>query len=184
MTRNGSVLLLVTSVALTGCGGPQPGTLMSVPTGPSATSPNVPTPTVPGSIAITPLMPSPGATLTVRQCPSSPWVYGGPGNCSYARVTAELELTQSVSDAVVSASYYRGSERCGIAYASGPTALAASTSTTFTTNLIEMSDEYVSLHCDPLPAESNRLVLQVWSARQPATPLLTQEFAFSYTFVN
>lgn len=174
--------VLIVFAVLSGCG---PDT--TTPIAPSVLPPMfapAPPPTGPsrGSIAIAALIPSPGATLTVWRCPFE--VYGGPWNCSYASVTTEIELNQTVPDAVVTASYYRGSERCGIAYAGGPTVLAASVSTTFTTNLIEMSDEYVSLHCEPLPAESTRLVVQLWSAKQPAAPLLTQESAYSYTFAN
>ena len=98
-------------------------------------------------------------------------------------MTAEIELNQTVPDAVVTASYYRGSELCGVAYA-GPLMLEASMSTTFTTTLIEMSDQNVSLYCEPLPAESTRLVLRLWSAKEPAIPLLTQQFPYRYTFVN
>ena len=116
----------------------------------------------------------------MRQCPL---YYGETGNCADAKVAVEVVLEKSVADAVVTISYYRNAERCGIAYA-GPTALPASTLTAFTATLIELSDEDVSLHCAPLPAATNRLVLQVWSARQPSAPLLTQEFAHGYTFAN
>ena len=175
------VLILLT--VLSGCGSD---TTTTVAPSPLSVAP-APAPAsagpMPGSIAISALIPSPGATLTMRRCPW-PEAYGHPWNCSDAKVTAEIEVNQPLPDAVVTASYYRGTERCGIAYAGGPTVLAASVSTTFTTNLIEMSDEDVSLHCEPLPAKSTRLVVQVWSAKQPSTPLLTREFAYSYTFVN
>jgi hypothetical protein len=170
--------------ALSGCGNPLPITASNDPAAPSVVPTVAPTPastpTIRGSITVTSLTPPPGATLSVRECP---FYYGETGSCSDAKVAVEVALEQSVADAVVTVSYYRNAERCGIAYA-GPTALPTSTLTAFTATLIELSDESVSLHCAPLPATTNRFVVQVWSAKQPSTSLLTQEFAHGYTFAN
>jgi hypothetical protein len=176
-----ALTLLLLAAALSGCGNPL-STSVTNPTAPSVvpTVAPTPTPTVRVSIAVRSLTPPPGATLFVRQCPL---YYGQTGNCSDAKVAVEVASEQSVGDAVVTVSYYRNAERCGIAYA-GPTVLPATTLTAFTATLIELSDESVALHCAPLPATTNRLVVQVWSAKQPSTPLLTQEFAHDYTFAN
>jgi hypothetical protein len=106
---------------------------------------------------------------------------GYEAHCAYAHLAASVEFEQTVSDAVVTASFYRGTERCGVAH-SGQAVLAADTPATFAATTISFSDEYVALHCAPLPTETNRVVLQLWSAAKPATPLLTREFSYSYTF--
>ena len=97
-------------------------------------------------------------------------------------MTLDVEFGSGVTTAVVTASFYNGSKRCGVAY-SGGVPLAAGIGTAFNLRLIELSDEYAQLHCQ-LPAETTRIVTQLWEATRPATPLLTHAFDHTYTLVN
>ena len=172
--------LVVASVIVSACSSSSaPAPLSTAPSSVSSSPVPSPSPTLQGSIALTSITPSPGSALSVRDCASNP---GYAGYCSYARITADVALEQTVSDAVVTAAFYRGTERCGIAH-SAPTHLQGDTRTRFTITDISLSDEYTLLHCGPLPAETNRVVVQVWSASRPAVPLFSQEFAYSYRFM-
>ena len=172
--------LFVATVIVSACGSSSaPAPLFTAPSPISSSPLPPPPPALRGSVAITAIKPSPGSALNVRDCASNP---GYAGYCSYTHITADVTLEQAVSDAVVTAAFYRGTERCGIAY-SGTTNLQGDTRTMFTITDISLSDEYTALHCAPLPAETDRVVVQVWSASRPAVPLFSQEFAYSYTFM-
>jgi hypothetical protein len=98
-------------------------------------------------------------------------------------MTVDVEFEQDVSTAVVTAAFYRGATRCGLLY-SGPSPFTAGSRASFELRgAIELSDEYVQLRC-VLPAATTRVVIQLWERSRPATPLLTQEFAHSYTLAG
>jgi len=122
-----------------------------------------------------------GATLTVRECPTS-FTDSFKDLCSEpTHITVDIQFERDVSTAVVTAAFYSGTKTCGVAY-SGPSPFAAGSRASFELRgAIELSDESVQLHCR-LPAETTRMVIQLWERSRPATPLLTQDFAHSYTF--
>jgi hypothetical protein len=131
------------------------------------------------------MAPGSGALLSVRDCPYYPsnlhvdfW-----DQCSESvRVAFDVEFGRDVSNAVVTAGFYSGSQRCGLA-TSQPVKLSAGSHGSFEAGVILLSDEVVRLLC-PLPAQTTRMVVQLWEADHPASPLLTQEFPHYYTFVE
>ena len=173
---------LVALATLTACDGganqlPARPPRVQLPTAPSPPSST----TASGQITVRSIAPGSGATLTVRECASH--LFDFKSLCAEPlQMTVDLEFTSPVPNAVVTASFYNGSQRCGVAY-SGPVPLAAGSPTSFDLRLIELSDEYVQLHCQ-LPAETTRMVIQLWEATSPAAPLLTQAFAHTYTLAN
>jgi hypothetical protein len=177
---------LVAVAALTACDGGR----TQLPTAPSSPPPSAsppPSPSPPlsasGQITLRSIAPGSGATLTVRECPTS-FTDSFKDLCSDpAHMTVDVEFGRDVSTAVVTAAFYSGTKRCGVA-SSGPSPFAAGSRASFELlGAIELSDESVQLHC-PLPAETTRMVIQLWEASRPATPLLTQDFAHSYAFAE
>ena len=100
-------------------------------------------------------------------------------------MTLDVQYGADVSEAVVTASFYNGSQRCGMAYSAmpGPALTARSHAVSFTASTISLSDEDHPLLC-PLPATTTRVVVQLWERGRPAVPLLTKEFGHTYTFTQ
>ena len=177
---------LVAVAALTACDGGR----TQLPTAPSSLPPSTspppspsPPPSASGQITLRSIAPGSGATLTVRECPTS-YTDSFKDLCSDpAHMTVDVQFERDVSTAVVTAGFYRGTKRCGIAY-SGPSPFAAGSRASFElVGAVALSDESVQLHC-PLPAETTRMVIQLWERSRPSVPLLTQEFAHNYTFAE
>jgi hypothetical protein len=150
------------------------------PTAP-ASPPAPPPPAAQGDITIRSIEPASGARLAVRECEWYSWYVD---MCAdRAPMTFDVLYRGSVSEAVVTAGFYKNVSRCGIAYSGtpGPSLGGGSESVSFTVSMISLSDEYNRLLC-PLPATTTRLVVQLWERGRPAAPLLTKEFVHTYTF--
>ena len=100
-------------------------------------------------------------------------------------MTFDVRYGANVSEAVVTAGFYNGAQRCGIAYSiiPGPQLTAGSDAVSFTASIISLSNEDTPLLC-PLPATTTRMVVQLWESGRPAIPLLTKEFDHTYTFTQ
>jgi hypothetical protein len=145
-----------------------------------------PSPQVPeGQITLQSIAPPSGATLPVEKCQYYPsrldldfWEM-----CAdHLSITFDVEFDADVRDAVVTAGFYRGTQRCGLA-ASQTARLRAGTTTVFDTHVILLSDEATQLPC-ALPAETTQMVVQLWERSRPATPLLSREFVHHYRFAE
>jgi hypothetical protein len=150
-------------------------------TNPVPTAPAPPAPV--GDITLRSIIPESGATLTVRPCEWYPLYEDFCADRSPMRFDVQYEA--SVAEAVVTAGFYSGSQRCGIAYSAlpGPLLTPGSGAVSFTVSTISVSDEAHPLLC-PLPATTTRIVVQLWERGRPAVPLLTKEFDHTYTFTQ
>lgn len=142
-------------------------------------------PAPPGQITVRSIAPASGATLAVRECPYYPSSF----NLNFWEMCADpvlmifdVEFEREVTNAVVTAGFYSGSQRCGFA-ASQTAPLKTGSRASFDAQVILMSDEVNRLLCT-LPAETTRMVVQLWERERPATPLLTEEFPHSYRFAE
>jgi hypothetical protein len=145
-----------------------------IPTAPSPPAPQ-------GEITVRSVTPVSGATLTVQRCEWYSWIEDFCADRS--PMTFDVRYGADVSEAVVTAGFYSGSQRCGMAYSTipGPQLTAGSDAVSFTVSTISLSDEDHPLLC-PLPATTTRMVVQLWERGRPAAPLLTKEFDHTYTF--
>ena len=162
-------LALVALSALTACEAPTR----------TAPSPRAPS----NQIIMQSMSPSSGATLPVDKCRYYPSSF----NLDFWEMCADglslrfdVEFEADVTNAVITAGFYSGSQRCGLA-TSQTAPLVAGSRTAFEATVILLSDESVPLLC-AVPAETSRVVVQLWERSRPATPLLTREFAHSYRF--
>lgn len=186
MKRTGYVaLVLFAPILLGACGGSG-----GLPTGPSPAvmpppvpSPVPPVPAATGDITIRSITPATGATLRVRECEN-----GGIGffvsTCAdQLRMTFDALIDRDIPNAVLTASFYDRQLRCGSAYSSRTALAAGSRAALSTSDLVfsyEADDRTLVQPC-PLPSTTTRIVVQLWGT-SPATPLLTREFAATYTF--
>jgi hypothetical protein len=153
---------------------PSPGELPTVLTAPVPSS-SVPPP---GQISLLEINPSPGAILLVRDCTGGTWYKN---LCTSAlSLIVGAEFNRDVSNAVVTAGFYRGSQRSGISR-SDPVSLSAGNRASFAMNVISISDEVNPYFCQ-LPAETTRIVVQLWERSSPIYQLLSQEFSQTYIF--
>jgi hypothetical protein len=175
------VITLVTVAALGAC--------TQSPTTPSSPPPsNLQSPSLSlrdvasGQITLQSIAPGSGSTLTVHECSTS--FIGSQDLCAgSARLAVDVEFGRDVSSAVVTAGFSNSMKQCGV-LSSRPSPLAAGTRASFELlGAIELSDESVQLQC-LLPAQTTRMVVQLWEASQPAQPLLTRQFEHSYTFTG
>lgn len=151
-----------------------PTTLLPPPTGPSPAAPR-------GEITVRSITPASPATLIVRECTYPSSAYSD--MCSrQLEMAFDVQFENEIPNAVVTAGFYAGSQRCGLASSSGRP-FAAGGRATFTLPVISFSDESTRLLC-PLPAVTMRMVVQLWEASRPGVPLLTQEFVNTFTFVD
>jgi hypothetical protein len=168
-------LALVALSALTAC---------EAPTRQRSPIPTAPSPPAPSSqIIVQSMSPSAGATLPVDKCRYYPSSF----NLDFWEMCADglslrfdVEFEADVTNAIVTAGFYSGSQRCGLA-TSQTAPLAAGSRTAFEATVILLSDESVPLRC-AFPAETSRMVVQLWERSRAATPLVTREFAHSYRF--
>jgi hypothetical protein len=146
---------------------------------------SVPTPAPTSKITVRSIAPASGATLPVRECP----YYPSSLNLNFWEMCADqlqmsfdVEFERDVTNAVVTAGFYSGAQRCGLA-TSQSAPLQAGSRASFETKVILLSDEVNRLLC-ALPAETTRMVVQLWERDRPATPLLTEEFSHTYRFAE
>jgi hypothetical protein len=169
------IAALLTLGALTACHGGTTGTTSAaasiLPTAPSAVPPT-------GQISMRFITPDSGAILAVRDC-SNPFYIE---NCTDSEMTFEVVYAHDVERSVVTAGFYVGDRLCGLAY-SQIVRLQAGTRAFFDARLISLSTEDQPLLCG-LPAETTRMIVKLWAVQQPASPLLSQEFTHTYTFVE
>jgi hypothetical protein len=138
-----------------------------------------------GQITLQSISPPSGATLPVEECQFYPsrldldfWEM-----CAdQLNMTVDVEFEADVRDAVVTAGFYRGTQRCGLAM-SQTKPLRAGRTAVFDTHVILLSDETTQLPC-ALPAETTQMVVQLWGRSSPATVLLRREFAHHYRFAE
>ena len=138
-----------------------------------------------GQITVQSIVPASGATLPVDQCQYYPsrldldfWEM-----CAdHLTMSFTVEFQRDVTEAVVTAGFYSGMQRCGLA-TSQTALLPAGTPATFDTHVILLSDESTRLLC-PLPAETTQMVVQLWERGRPAIPLLSREFVHTYRFTQ
>lgn len=177
MKAAGFCFALVALGTLSGCDGANDSRTASF----TAPSPQAPA----GQITVQSIAPGSGATLQVGECqyyPSSLDLDFWEMCADHVNMTFVVEFEGDVTNAVVTAGFYSGTMRCGLA-TSSTASLPAGTPRAFATHVILLSDESTQLLC-PLPAETTRMVVQLWEAARPATPLLSREFVHSYRFTR
>ena len=151
---------------------------------PVASTPTAPSSAVPrGDITLRSISPASGATLSVRPCEWYSWYVDVCADRS--PMTFDVQYPDAVSEAVLTAAFYDGTQRCGIAYSAtpGPALMGGSDAVSFTASIISLSDEDHPLLCR-LPATTTRMVVELWERGRPATPLLTKVFDHTYTFIQ
>jgi hypothetical protein len=172
------VVMLLTLTPLAACDDArtQPVSASPLPSAPS------PAPTA-GQITLRSIAPGSGAILNVLECPTSLTSNFKDLCTEPLQMTVDVEFNGSVSDAVTTAGFYSGTKRCGLATSESSRFATDNRASFDLRGAIELSDESVQLHC-PLPAETTRMVIQLWERGRPGVPLLTQEFAHHYTFTQ
>ena len=176
MIRRIAPLVLMALASVAGCGGSD---RALTPTQPSPPSGGAGSTNVNGEITMAAIRPDPGATVHVRPC--------APASTRFCadqpQATFDVLVDRDIPDAVLTVNF----GACGIASTS-VTALTAGRRTPLTINVIDLSDDGpfhdgigAALFCD-LPAASGRMLVSLRRSGQPATSLLTREFAYSYAF--
>jgi hypothetical protein len=174
---------------LTACGPSRSGSL----TAPTAVTNPAPVPPAgaTGEIRFAAVTQPSGGTLQVQDC--GPSFTGIPGNhrCNddwHAAfdVTSGVDLTNGV----LTVDFEDSGRRCGEvsvgsqSFAAGRERLVGTSSPVYITQEGEGYDNLtVEQTCD-LPVTTNRLIVQLWDPRKPATPLLRREFNYVSTFVS
>jgi hypothetical protein len=95
----------------------------------------------------------------------------------------DVEFENEISNPVLIANFYRGSQLCAYGLAPGKAPLTTGIRASFEVNIITLFDVGKPPVC-PLPAETTRTVVQLSERCCRATPLLTQEFVQTYTFAE
>jgi hypothetical protein len=177
MKAVGFPFALVALGTLAGCDGG------NVSRSPISTAPSPQAPA--GQITVQSVIPASGATLPVEECqyyPSRLDLTFWEMCADHVTMTFTAVFERDVTNAVVTAGFYSGTQRCGLA-TSQTAPLSADTRGAFGAHVILLSDESTQLLC-PLPAETTRMVVQLWEREHPATPLLSQELVHSYRFTR
>jgi hypothetical protein len=152
-----------------------------LPAAPVAAPAPPPAPVIPeGEIAVLSVQPGAGATLTAEECDGGWCVLD-------LSLAVDVRLNQAVAEPWVTVSFNDGSQPCAI---SGyPTIfqtlepLPADAATRFAVSTVVLSHPTGGTLCR-LPQTTDKLVVQLWAERgRSSSPLLTREFAHSYTFV-
>ena len=190
MTRSlakGSVAA-ATFLLLVGCDG-KPTQMPLAPT-PVASAPLPPAATA-GNITLVSLTHPAGSTLFVDDCGPSWTGIAGSHLCNLEwRAAFDVVLHEDLSDAIVTVSFYNGSERCGDIYVSAQSFAAnrerpvSTSSPLYFTYEPEGYDNLTVIQRCSLPTTTTRFVVQLWGHRVPQAPLLRREFDYLYTFVG
>jgi hypothetical protein len=172
---------LVTLSAFSACEG-RSGS--SSPVAPSP-APVVPSPVSSprGQVFIRSATPEPGGTLLVRDCTYDVEESGPKYQmCAPALMIFDVAFDSEIAHAAASANFYRGSQLCasGAAFPYLGEPFTAGTRASFRVNIITIVPIGKPIAC-PLPAETTRMVVELADGKGP---LLTQEFAHTYAFVE
>jgi hypothetical protein len=174
--------LVASAVVIGGCGA-TPVDLSSLAT-PIAPSPQAAPPTAPpntrAEIAIRSIEPGSGAALQVFDCSTSAFVE----LCSRPwLLRVDVVLPGDIANAVVAASFFKGSEFCAYGV-SRPAPYSAGTTASFEISDLWVSGDTSAPLC-PLPVETTRMVVGVRSVTSTASfPVFTQQVSHSYTFYD
>ena len=118
------------------------------------------------------LPPPLGTPLIVRECST---LSGYAGLCAHAYpMIFGVHFDENILDAVITAGFYAGSQRCGLA-TSSRIPLTAGRHGAFTTSSIHVVGEPHVLSCR-LPVRTDRMVVQLWDSNRPGAPLMRREF--------
>jgi hypothetical protein len=156
-------------------------TAPSAPTVTSRTSPATsPATSGPGqgTITIRELSPSPGASLTVRSCPSG----GVTRACANQwRSTIDVEVNREMTNAVLVVRFYDGATLCGLS-ANVRDVLPADSRVTFDLSAIWLSGDYSLAQPCQLPMRTTRMEVELWSDSSSWSNTLMVRIPGAYTF--
>jgi hypothetical protein len=174
-----ALFLLAVLTACSGTGGTTP-TAPSTPPATSPPSPSTPVASGPGSgtITIRELSPSPGATLTVRACPSG--AVTRPCADQW-RSTIDVQVNREMTNAVLVVRFYDGATLCGIS-ANTLDVLPADRPVTF--DLASISLWVTNSQPCQLPTRTTRMEVELWSDWSSWTNTLMMGLPGTYTFVS
>jgi len=181
LAASGLIIFAVSCSGAPTASGPQP---LQTPVAPSPVSP--PQGQGQGPVWLRSATPEQGGTLLVRDCTYDA-EETGPNHqmCAAARMIFDVAFENEIAHAAVTVKFLRGSQLCAYGAASpyfvGP--FTASSRASFVVTIVTLFDVGKPIACRPLPAETTRLVVELVDP-STGTPLLTQEFAHTYTFVE
>lgn len=136
-----------------------------------------------------PLQTAPAGQITVAQV--TPLAGAGyaitcirDGNWCPMGLVVDVQLEQDVAEPWITASFYNGSQRCGgtlaVRDSESIDPLRANTVTRFTTGPATLAADQNGAFC----TATTRMIVQLWGERgRSAAPLLTREFAHSWTIL-
>jgi hypothetical protein len=158
----------------------------AVPVAPSSTPPPVS-----GTVAIRSISPAPGATVRVRSCPPGPLATFTTLCTDQVRATIDVRLDADVTPASVVVAFADGPKHCGQAEF-GARAFTAGVTSTIDVATIYLAAELSEGVGSParlvqpcqLPVTTSRVVVQIWRPQNAVTPVMTREFAGTYTFTD
>jgi hypothetical protein len=132
-----------------------------------------------GTITIRELSPSPGATLTVRACPSGAVTR----LCADQwRSTIDVQVDREMTYAVLVVLFYDGATLCGLS-ANTLDVLPPDRLVTFDLSSIWLSGGGLATPCQ-LPMRTTRIEVVLWSDSSSWTNTLMMGFPGTYTFVS
>ena len=104
--------------------------------------------------------------------------------CTAAHMVFDVEFETEIAHAAASVRFFRGSQLCAFGsaapYFGQP--FTAGSRASFVVTIVSLFDIGRPMAC-PLPTETTRMVVELVEPKT-AMPLLSQEFAHSYTFVE
>jgi len=191
MTLVRFVLLLALLTASTACD-----SRPSLPAGLAGVTPTTPSPTpapisVGGTVTIRSISPEPGAIVRVRTCPPGPLATLATLCTDEVNAVIDVRIDVDLAAAAIVVAFADGPRRCGQAEF-GARALTAGVTSTVALATVYLSRELsegagspvqLAQPCE-LPATTSRVVVQIWGPQNPVTPVLTREFAQTYTFTD
>ena len=192
MSSSNVTVSILTMLAFVSCSGATPTSPTSMPALPAnraPTGPSNPPSPIPGSVTLSGLTPSSGATLTLRDCSNGGWE----SICTEDfQLAMEVVLQRNVPDARVRIAFYDGALPCvettiwDLSFEAGVAQTLSSR-----TNAPRMFARYqvsegdgpreTIQRCD-LPATTNKLAVEVFNARDVRAPIIVTEFDSTYTF--
>jgi hypothetical protein len=180
MDRLSLPVAVVLAVVGTGCRSHSTPTAPSGPPATSRPSPSTPVSSGPGqgTITIREFSPSPGATLTVRACPSG--AVTRPCADQW-RSTIDVHVNREMTNAVLVVRFYDGVTLCGLS-ANTLDVLPPDRAVTFDLSSIWLSG--FGLTPCQLATRTTRMEIELWSDSSSWTNTLMMELPGTYTFVS
>lgn len=171
----------VLAVVGAGCGSNSTPTAPSAPPPTSQPAPPTPVSSGPGqgTITIRELRPNPGATLTVRACPSG--AVTRPCADQW-RSTIDVQVNREMTYAVLVVRFYDGATLCGHS-ANTLDVLPRDRPVTFDLSSIWLSAGSLTTPCQ-LPTRTTRMEVELWSDSSSWTNTLMIGLPGTYTFVS